>query len=168
VSDLACHRELVRLFERHPAKLHVYFRLIGLAFCLAKTARQKQMVRATEHGGERVNVTERDEFPSRLAEFLAQLAVRSLQRILSGFDPAADNFEGRPVHGILPFPYKPYISVVLHGENAGSVLDLDELVDGFGSLRQDYPILAKANDVTLMYPAARDSLHEIAHVLSMR
>jgi len=99
-------------------------------------------------------MAEGDEFTRRFAKLFAELTVGCVHRGFVGFDAATDYFQGRPVNSVFPLAHEPDIAVLLHGEHAGAVFDLDELVDRFGAEWQDDAIFAQADQIALMNQAA--------------
>ena len=69
----------------NAAQFHARFRLFGLAFCVAQTACEKQIVGTPEHRREGIDVAERDQLARGFTNFFPKFTMRRLLRVL---DPA--------------------------------------------------------------------------------
>ena len=91
-----------------------------------------------------------NQFTRDFAEFLPEFPVRCLDRGFVGFDAAADHFQRRPVNRVFPLEDEPDISVLLHSEHAGSVFNLDELVNHLGPVWKYDTIFAKPHEIAVV------------------
>ena len=161
MRDLTIQGQVVRLLERHAVQFHVRLCLLGRALRLAETACQEQVVGAAEHGGERIDMAEGDQFARRFSQFLPEFPVRCLDRRFVRLD--ADHLQGGPVNRVCPLAHEPDISVLPHRDHAGAVFDYDKLVNRLGAVGKDDAIFAKPHKIPLVNKPTGQHLDEVPH-----
>ena len=92
MRNVPAHDKLYRLDERNSMDFHD-LGLLWFPVYLVAAAREKEVVRAPDHGGKRIHAPKWNPFPCNQAGLFTKLALRRFKRLFARLDTPADDLE---------------------------------------------------------------------------